>query len=554
MTEIDLASDQEHAERGGTAATDLQLESEQRAMQALYDYQTAARTSRETDRQRVPLPSLQIYRDLPREWPMARLAISNKQINRLVRTFLWRRVTEQALHGSSFVDIPDEINQDYIGDLLRISEAFAAPLSNLFAFVKSGHPACPFITHKQLALYANPRFWQYGLLAFIARCCSFDNQHRHQGTGTAQAGEGKSQTTKEKDVDALSFMRTVIMSFVRGMEHGEQTLPTNDLFVYLPVQILPDLVVAMERRNFTPAEVKGGYGYRPKEEGAEDNPLLVVGVHTKDIAYDRYPRMPDTSWAERAYSSGALDPSLGQAFAFPSLLQLRLRIEVPLWRDLTAKHSTADLPAEEDSASDATGSAERSPRLALPVPVGLAEPPEEGAEEATEDEDTAAEPNYVFAKGYGRFGIGYARLATALGNFEQGSIGAEGAVVAQWLTSGLRVAMSRTGWNLLSPRFMLTKVPGVVLSDYYCRGYPFTPKMADRPYNQYGSHLYSEERWDQLCTWLTGNSNFRIQLAGHKQALRDHMGYSQEASDPTNKARRTVPPPGAGYSRVFLAQ
>ena len=37
MTEIDLASDQEHAERGGTAATDLQLESEQRAMQAPND-------------------------------------------------------------------------------------------------------------------------------------------------------------------------------------------------------------------------------------------------------------------------------------------------------------------------------------------------------------------------------------------------------------------------------------------------------------------------------------------------------------------------------------
>ena len=324
--------------------TDLQLESEQRATQALYDYQHAARTAREADGQSVPLPSLQTYSDLPREWPMARLAISNKQINRLVRTFLWRRVTEQALHGSSFVDIPDEINQAYIGDLLRISEAFAAPLSNLFTFVKGGHPACPFITHKQLALYANPRFWQYGLLAFIARCCSFDNQHRHQGTGTAQAVEGKPQKTKEKDVDALTFMQTVIMSFVRGMEHGEQTLPTNDLFVYLPVQILPDLVVAMERQGFTPAEVKGGYGYRPKEEGAEDNPLLVVGVRTKEIAYDRYPRMPDTSWAERAYSSGALDPSLGQAFSFPSLLQLRLRIEVPLWRDLATARHPAKLP------------------------------------------------------------------------------------------------------------------------------------------------------------------------------------------------------------------
>ena len=50
-------------------------------------------------------------------------------------------------------------------------------------------------------------------------------------------------------------------------------LATNDLFVYLPVQILPDLVVAMERQDFTPAEVKGGYGHRPKEEGAEDRLL-----------------------------------------------------------------------------------------------------------------------------------------------------------------------------------------------------------------------------------------------------------------------------------------
>ena len=138
MTEIDIASDQEHAERGGTAATDLQLESEQRAMQILYDYQKAAGTTREAHGQKVPLPSIQIYSDLPREWPMARLAVSNKQINRLVRTFLWRRVTEQALHGSSFIDIPDQINQAYIGDLLLISEAFAAPLSNLFAFVKMG--------------------------------------------------------------------------------------------------------------------------------------------------------------------------------------------------------------------------------------------------------------------------------------------------------------------------------------------------------------------------------------------------------------------------------
>ena len=42
---------------------------------------------------------------------------------------------------------------------------------------------------------------------------------------------------------------------------------------------------------------------------------------------------------------------------------------------------------------------------------------------------------------------------------------AESAIVTQWLTSGLRVAMARTGWHLLSPRLMLTKVPECVLHD-----------------------------------------------------------------------------------------
>ena len=48
------------------------------------------------------------------------------------------------------------------------------------------------------------------------------------------------------------------------------------------------------------------------------------------------------------------------------------------------------------------------------MPVGLAEPPEVGTEEATEDEDVMAEPNCTFAKGYGRFGMGYTRLARRL--------------------------------------------------------------------------------------------------------------------------------------------
>ena len=186
MTEIDLDNDQRNVERGGTAATDIQLEAEQRAMQALRVHQVAVHAAADADAKGMAPPSLQLYSDLLREWPMARLCISNKQVNRLVRTFLWRRVAESALHGTYFGNIPEEINPDHIADLHRISEAFAAPLANLFAFAKQGHQLCSFLPQKHLALYANLLFWQYGLFAFVSRCCSHNNQHRRQNASVAR--------------------------------------------------------------------------------------------------------------------------------------------------------------------------------------------------------------------------------------------------------------------------------------------------------------------------------------------------------------------------------
>ena len=177
--------------------------------------------------------------------------------------------------------------------------------------------------------------------------------------------------------------------------------------------------------------------------------------------------------------------------SFPSLLQLKLHIEVPLWRDFAdARHPPADPPSDEsDIDSEATGSKERSPRYAQPVPGGVAEPQEAEAEEATEDEDIVEEPTYAFAQGYGRFVICYTRLATALGNFEQGNVQEASAVVAHWLTSGLGIAMSRIGWNLLSPRHTFTRFPSQTLANYYYYGYPLC-REEDRPYHQYGHIAY----------------------------------------------------------------
>ena len=178
---------------------------------------------------------MQLYSDLPREWPMARLCISRKQVNRYVRTALWRRAAERALRGTYFGHIPEEVRPDLIGDLLQISLAFAAPLAELLAFVKQGHPPCSFIPQKQLELCANPQFWQYGLLAFVSGRCAFNIELRLKRARAAKADPAKQEESSENEVDALTFTQTVIMSFVRGMTHGEQTLPINDIFVYLPV-------------------------------------------------------------------------------------------------------------------------------------------------------------------------------------------------------------------------------------------------------------------------------------------------------------------------------
>ena len=91
--------------------------------------------------------------------------------------------------------------------------------------------------------------------------------------------------------------------------------------------------------------------------------------------------------------------------------------------------------------------------------------------------------------------------------------------------------MSRT--DLLSPRYTLTKIPSTLFSNYCCHGHPLSPKMEDRPCDHVGR-----------------------QLAGHKQALRDQMGCSQEDSDPRNKARRTSllqEREAPRCSRVFLS-
>ena len=182
---------------------------------------------------------------------------------------------------------------------------------------------------KNLTRYANPLFWQYGLLAFVSGCCASNIELLKKET-EAKVDPAKQENTKENPVDALTFMQTVVMSFARGMTHGDLSLPINDLFVYLPVQLIPALAQSILDHHFQPTDLKEGWGYRTAKGDAEDNPFLVAGAYRKEMIYNNEPPTPDTPWTERAYASRALDPSIGQSMSFPSSPQLKLRLEVPI--------------------------------------------------------------------------------------------------------------------------------------------------------------------------------------------------------------------------------
>ena len=544
--EIDLATEHTETEQAGTAATDLRLVAEQVAMHAIFSYQVAAQEATTQGTQGPVQPSIQICSDLPREWPMARLCISNKQVNRYVRTALWRRVAEKGLQGTYFSRIPNEVHQELIGDLLLISNALAAPLAQLFAFVEQGHPSCAFIPTEHLALYANPLFWQYGLLAFVSGCCA-SNIDLLKRTTEAKADPAKQEVAIENEVDALTFMQTVIMSFVRGMTHGEQVLPINDLFVYLPVQVLPALVQSILDHQYQPIEPKSGGGYRTNEGRAADNPFLVVGACRKEMQYNNEPQMPRTPWAERAYVSRALDPSIGQSMSFPALPQLKLRVGVPLWTDpIEARHPPPQTHSgESDADSSITDAREPSPRFAQLVPVGGAESQELSEEGSTEEEDADADPTYLVPQRHGRFALRWSRLATAADNFARGNAQTESTIIANWLTSGLEVAMNRMGWYLLSSRQELTRLSRGDLYSHYHYGYPNCHED-DRPYQKYGDHVCSEREWQNMSYWLTGDPIFLKKLAIHRRELYEKTVGAKGEGTGRNKSRRVAPPVGTG--------
>ena len=295
--------------------------------------------------------------------------------------------------------------------------------------------------------------------------------------------------------------------------------------------------------------MKSGWGYRTNKGGADDNPFLVAGAYWKEMTYNNDPQMPDTPWTERLCVESTRPVPESVHVIFRSFPQLKLRLEVPLWTDLSeARYPPLDTHlGESDTDSDITGAKEPSPMYAQPVPVGGADVQAQSEEESTGEEDAATDPYYVVPQGHGRFALRWSRLATAADNFGKGNAQTESTIIANWLTSGLEVAMNRMGWYLPSSRKELTRLSRDDLWHHYHYGYPHCHED-DRPYQKYGNYECNEREWQRTCYWLTGDPTFPTKLAIHRKELHDKIIGAKDEGTGRNKSRRVAPPVGTGSS------
>ena len=83
-------------------------------MQAVYRFQAG---SEQNPKLPIELPSPNLYTMLPREWPLARMSVSFRRANMLLRATLWRRVAELNFRGCAFEDLPELAMQDIKEDI-----------------------------------------------------------------------------------------------------------------------------------------------------------------------------------------------------------------------------------------------------------------------------------------------------------------------------------------------------------------------------------------------------------------------------------------------------
>ena len=457
--EIALGEEGDHA---GLAEADLTVQSEQRAMQELYRFQkhsmprgstkdsksasvqtqlaftTAANAAREAQAAQSAkpghLPVVSPVALLPSEWPLARISVYTRRIGVLLRVTLNRRLAELSFRGVEFQDLPREVIKHTIEDFDAICGAMAAQLAALFEFLRPSEEKTQKADQAELALYAEPTYWLYGLLSFCAKSCE---------AKTAEAGGAPDfRTSKERKQDSsapaleptrnsLALMQTVVMSFARGLYLGKPELPIDHVQIYFPVQIVHKVIAQCKALKLKEGALIAGERYRHNVDNAANNPYVIVGVFEGKCSLEQYPPIPATPTLAIAYEEGMLDASFGQIVSFASFYQTSFRVEVPLWHkledgiadppldDQTApNHSPArESPADKGPSSRSSGNDTKSPDART-----------EGA-----DEETAQQESYVPATGQGCFSFEMSLLQRAAQTFAKRSVADHYLQVARWL-------------------------------------------------------------------------------------------------------------------------
>ena len=375
-----------------------------------------------------------------------------------------------------------------IEDFDAICGAMAAQLAALFEFLRPGEEKTHKADQDELALYAEPTYWLYGLLSFCAKSCE---------AKTAEAGgEPDFRTSKERKQDnsapaleptrnSLALMQTVVMSFARGLYLGKPELPIDHVHVYFPVQIVHKVIAQCKALKLKEIALAAAERYKHNLDNAANNPYVIVGVFEGKCSHEQYPPIPATPTLARAYEEGMLDASFGQIVSFASFYQTSFRVEVPLWHKLEDGIAAPSLdeqavpnycparesPTDKGPSSTCSSNGTNSPEARTG-----------GAEEPAEEE-TAEEESYVPATKQGCFSFEMSLLQRAAQTFAKRSVADHYLQVARWLHTGLATTISRQSWRLLSKHRTYTITPLALLRVHFKFGYLSTEKSDNKkPY------------------------------------------------------------------------
>ena len=494
-------------------------------------------------------PPTSLYANLPSEWPLARISVWMRHISVLLRVTLYRRLAELSFRGVDFTKLPREVVRHTRQDFDNLCGAMAAQLAALFAFLKSNHAEEPEMGCAELALYADPSYWLYGLLSFCAKSCEAKTAEVGGQPIFKTSKEGKKDCTTpvlEPTRNSLALMQTVVMSFVRGLYQGKAELPIDHVHIYFPVQVVHKVdaqCIALGFNDVTPEE---GKRYKHNVDNVSNNPYIIARAYEGQCTAVHYPPIPHTSKLAEAYENGMLDGSFGQVVSFASYYQTSFPIEVPLWHKV--EDGVALLGKEQQGAA--------LPMLAKPVlpdnvpsPVSSSDAitdPLLGADKEAEEaeEEEAEEETYLPATGQGCYSFQMSLLQRAAQTFLKRSLGDKYGQVAKWLLTGLAVAVSRKSWHLLSKHRTCTVTPLWLLREHFQHGYVSAEKDdAKKPYAAaYVQSLY-EHTWEALVTkiirkgYIEATNKFRT-----AREERDEIEF-YSTIDQTNPLRA---PPEAG--------